>query len=188
MNIYDFDKTIYRGDSSVDFCLFCLRRHPLAWRFLPRFLSALWRYTLGRCDKAALKSAYFSFLRELPDVADDVERFWRTHASRIESWYRAQRRADDVVISASPTFLLEPITAQLGVRLIATEVDPRSGALLTPNCMGEEKLRRLRACYGAQVRAEAFYSDSLSDTPLALLAERAYLMRGREPRPWPPAP
>lgn len=86
------------------------------------------------------------------------------------------------------TVLVAPIAAPLGVQLIATEVDPSSGALLTPNCKGEAKLRRLRAHYGEQVRAEAFYSDSLSDIPLARLAERAYLMRGRERRPWPPEP
>lgn len=188
MNIYDFDKTIYRGDSSVDFCRFCLRRYPRALCLLPRFLGALLRYKLGRCDKEALKSAYFSFLREVPDVADCVEQFWRIHASHIETWYRQQRRADDLIISASPTFLLAPMAARLGVQLIATEVDPSRGTLLTPNCKGEEKLRRLRMRYGEQVRAETFYSDSLSDTPLARLAERAYLMRGREPRPWPPEP
>ncbi|MGN0868498.1 MAG: HAD-IB family phosphatase [Akkermansia sp.] len=188
MNIYDFDKTIYRGDSSVDFCFCCLRHHPRALRFLPRFLFALVRYKLGRCDKEALKSAYFSFLRDVPDVAGSVEQFWRTHASRIEAWYRQQRRADDVIISASPEFLLAPIAAQIGVQLIATAVDVRTGALLTPNCKGEEKVRRLRALFGEQVRAEAFYSDSLSDTPLARLAERAYLIHGLEQRPWPPEP
>ena len=185
MNIYDFDKTIYRGDSSVDFCFCCLRHHPRALLFLHRFLFALVRYKLGRCDKEALKSAYFSFLRDVPDVADCVEQFWSTHASRIEAWYRQQRRADDVIISASPEFLLFPMAAQLGVRLIATGVDARTGALLTPNCKGREKVRRLRALFGEQVRAEAFYSDSLSDTPLARLAERAYLMRGAAATPWP---
>ncbi|MGN0836653.1 MAG: HAD-IB family phosphatase [Akkermansia sp.] len=188
MNIYDFDKTIYRGDSSVDFCFFCLRRHPRALRFLPRFLFALLRYKVGRCEKEALKSAFFSFLRDVPDVAGCVEQFWRIHSSRIEAWYQQQRRADDVIISASPEFLLAPMAAQLGVQLIATGVDTRTGALLTPNCKGAEKVRRLRALFGEAVRAEAFYSDSLSDTPLARLAERAYLIRGQEQRPWPPAP
>lgn len=28
-NIYDFDKTIYDGDSTVDFFLFCLKREPI---------------------------------------------------------------------------------------------------------------------------------------------------------------
>lgn len=28
MNVYDFDKTIYAGDSTIDFYLFCLKRQP----------------------------------------------------------------------------------------------------------------------------------------------------------------
>ena len=28
IDVYDFDGTIYDGDSTADFVLFCLRRHP----------------------------------------------------------------------------------------------------------------------------------------------------------------
>ena len=30
MNVYDFDKTIYRGDSTMDFWRYCLKRYPKA--------------------------------------------------------------------------------------------------------------------------------------------------------------
>ena len=36
MNVYDFDKTIYRGDSTKDFYFFLLRRHPVLIRYLPK--------------------------------------------------------------------------------------------------------------------------------------------------------
>ena len=29
MNVYDFDQTIYHGDSTVDFYLYCVRHRPL---------------------------------------------------------------------------------------------------------------------------------------------------------------
>ena len=29
MNVYDFDKTIYKGDSTLDFYFFCLRKKPI---------------------------------------------------------------------------------------------------------------------------------------------------------------
>ena len=29
IDVYDFDGTIYDGDSTVDFVRFCLRRHPV---------------------------------------------------------------------------------------------------------------------------------------------------------------
>ncbi len=45
------------------------------------------------------------------------------------------RKEDDVIISASPEFLLRPICNRLGIRhLIASRVDARSGAYDGQNC------------------------------------------------------
>ena len=35
IDVYDFDGTIYDGDSTVDFTRFCLRRHPAVLAGLP---------------------------------------------------------------------------------------------------------------------------------------------------------
>ena len=35
MNIYDFDGTLYDGDSTFDFILYSLKKHPSLLRFLP---------------------------------------------------------------------------------------------------------------------------------------------------------
>ena len=31
MNIYDFDGTLYAGDSTMDFLKFSLKKHPAKW-------------------------------------------------------------------------------------------------------------------------------------------------------------
>ena len=51
------------------------------------------------------------------------------------------------------------------------------------NCHGAEKVRRLHEAY-PDVQIAEFYSDSRSDSPLAELAERAYLVHGQERTPW----
>ena len=102
----------------------------------------------------------------------------------MRAWYQAQRREDDVIVSASPEFLLAPIAAQLGARLIASRVDPFTGQYDGENCHGAEKVRRFQAEFGA-AQPDAFYSDSLSDAPMARLATRAYLVRGERVLPWP---
>jgi putative flippase GtrA/SAM-dependent methyltransferase len=51
------------------------------------------------------------------------------------------------------------------------------------NCYGEEKARRFRARYGDE-RIDAFYSDSLSDVPLAGLAEQSFMVKGGRLVPW----
>ena len=33
MNVYDFDDTIYNGDSSLDFVLFCFKKNKKLFKF-----------------------------------------------------------------------------------------------------------------------------------------------------------
>ena len=35
MNVYDFDNTILRGDSTARFFAFCMRRYPRMWLDIP---------------------------------------------------------------------------------------------------------------------------------------------------------
>ena len=48
IDVYDFDGTIYDGDSTVDFTRFCLRRHPGVLAGLPKFLGTSLRLAAGR--------------------------------------------------------------------------------------------------------------------------------------------
>ena len=62
MNVFDFDGTIYDGDSSVDFWLFCLQKKPSLLRCFPRQLRGAVLYKFGRITKEEFKSRYFSFV------------------------------------------------------------------------------------------------------------------------------
>ena len=185
MNVYDFDKTIYYPDSSEQFFLFCLRRFPaLVLPVLPRGVWLAFKYRLGRGGFPELKEQFFSFLSKIPDLDSLVEAFWDGHFSRVQDWYLAQKRADDLIISASPEFLLRPAANALGVRLIATVIDEKSGKIVGENCHDHAKLRRFTEQFPDE-KIEAFYSDSLSDAPLALAAERAYLVKKDRLFDWP---
>ena len=181
MDVYDFDKTIYRKDSTIDFFLFCLRRHPAVALSLPRTLCAAVPFLLGRRSKTAFKQVFFRFLRRLEQVDDDVALFWRTHKDRLAGPCAPQ--PDDMVISASPEFLLAPICKENGWLLIASRVDPKTGVYEGENCLGEEKVRRFRELFPDESIA-VFYSDSYSDAPLAAIAQRAFLVRKGALKAW----
>lgn len=184
MNVYDFDKTIYAGDSTRDFYLHCVKARPSLLLCLPRQCFAFALYALGLIDKTSLKQRFFCFLKRIPDIDSAAALFWRTHRSGIKRWYLERKREDDLIISASPEFLLRPICEELGVAgLIASRVDSRSGIFDGPNCYGAEKVARLKAARGEPTIA-AFYSDSLSDQPLADLAESSYIVDGERIVPW----
>lgn len=183
-NVYDFDKTIYAGDSTTQFFFYCALRHPVLLLELLFTWPRLAMMGLGLADKTAVKQRFYRFLTRLPDVDKLIADFWAKKACRIKPWYLAQKRADDVIISASPEFLLSPVVqGQLGLYLLASRVDPHTGKYTGKNCHGEEKVRRLREAL-PECRIDAFYSDSDSDLPLARLARQAYKVRGNRVTEW----
>ncbi len=184
MNVYDFDGTVYKGDSSVDLCGFVMRRHPEALRHLPAFAAAAVQKKAGRITTRALKEVFFRFLADVPDMEQELGLFWQSHAQKIMPWYLECRQPTDVIISASPEFLLLPVCRKLGTgMLIASQVDAHSGRFLGENCKGAEKVRRFREVY-PDAEIGRFYSDSVSDLPMAQLAQEAFLIRKGCPVAW----
>ena len=184
MNVYDFDNTILKGDSSARFFAWCLRHRPGMWRDIPaQALNGL-LFALKLKPKQAFKQRIFHFLALIGDVDAAVAAFWVDNLPRVKSWYRSAHRDDDVVISASPEFLIRPACDALGIRhVLGSPVDSRTGVFHGPNCHGQEKVVRFRAAFpGAEI--DKFYSDSHSDDPLAALAREAVLVRGDELLPW----
>ena len=184
MNVYDFDNTIYRGDATVDFYRFCLAKQPHLWRYVPRQAAAFLCGGIGTGDLTKAKEGFFVFLKGLKNREWMLQAFWAVHGRNMEGWYLARKKADDVVISASPEFLLKPICDRLGIRLLASPVDFATGRYHGKNCAGKEKVRRfLKAFPGESI--DRFYSDSLSDRPMAALARESFLVRRGKLRPWP---
>ena len=185
MNTYDFDKTIFYPDSSATFFRYCLRRYPFAViKTLPYSLWLTIRYAFGTLETKRLKQQLFSFLADIPDVDGTVTDFWRANRFRIGQWYLDQKQSDDVIISASPEFLLRPLCEELGVHLIGTQMDKHSGVISGNNCHDVEKVSRFQAQFPV-VRPHAFYSDSLSDSPMAALSCQADLVKKHQILPWP---
>ena len=176
MNVYDFDKTIYPGDSATHFWAWCVSRHPAGLSSLGRVIPPGLRALKGELSRGDLKSAMYSFLPLLEDPLSEAAAFWDSHIRRIYPWYLERRRDDDLVISASPDFLIGEACRRLGIRWMATDMDPATGRLQGPNCRDEEKVRRYREVFGDET-VEEFYSDSLSDSPMMALAESAYLVK-----------
>ena len=184
MNVFDFDKTIYPKDSTAEFIVYIALRHPLVIVDLLCGLPKVVAYKRGRITKTEMKEKLFRCFGRVKDIDSAVSRFWDRRESRIAEWYRGMKRPDDVVISASPEFLLSDICSRLGVGcLMASRVDKRTGAYDGLNCYGEEKPNRFRQRF-SDCEIDSFYSDSRSDDPMARLAKKAYVVKGEEHLPW----
>jgi len=183
MNVYDFDKTIYDGDSTFDFLMFCAKKNKAVRKMLPGIALRGVLFLLGIIKKQDFKEKMFSFLTVI-DVDKEVKKFWRLNIGNVKIWYAMQQKEDDMVISASPEFLVQGAMNLLNIKyMMASPVDKNTGKYYGKNCHGEEKVARLRERYPDAVIDE-FYSDSYSDSPLARLAKKAYLVKGDKLLPW----
>ena len=185
MNAYDFDNTIFYGDSTAKFYLFALKRHPKIFACAPSLTRAFVRfYIRKRGDKTDFKQTMYRFLTYIPDIDAEVEAFWKKHEDDIKTFYIKQKHGDDLIISASPEFLLSPVCQSLGIKnLIASKVDKHTGQYSGKNCHGEEKVRRFHKVFG-NTEIEEFYSDSHSDDPMAKIAHKAFMVNKDTVTPW----
>lgn len=177
MNAYDFDKTIYNGDSTADFYKYTFFKYPKTRKYFFVTAGSFFLYIIGYYTKTEFKEKMYSFLKGIPDINEALQNFWDSHIKNIKRYYLNQHSPDDIVISASPEFLLEPVCQRLGIKyLIASRVNPHTGKYTGENCYGEEKVKRLEA-YMPDYKINEFYSDSVSDDPVGALAEKSYIVR-----------
>lgn len=182
MNVYDFDNTIYRGESALDFFFFYLRQDPQLLRFVPRVFHALFRYKLGKMSVEEAISRYASFveeyLRNVDDLQADAVRFWDLHEKKIKPFYKAQRRDDDVIVTASPENTMREICRRLGVRhCVGSLIDEETGKIVRL-CMRGQKIPAFYAAFPDAV-IDNFYTDSpKNDAPLIEAARHAFVVKG----------
>ena len=125
-----------------------------------------------------MQREFFGYLTLIDDFDEQIERYWDKNEKRISAWYLAQKSPDDLIISASPDCIIEPIANRLGVNFMATEFDLEYGTFLNNMMYAQEKAQYIMLERDFPV-IENFYSDSLADTPLALCAEKAHLVKDK---------
>lgn len=180
VNVFDFDYTIYDGDCSIDFFKYCLKKKPSIIRYLPYQMLHYILFILKLENRTEFKSRFFSYLKSMKVTESLLDNFWSGHKGKIKDWYRAIEKDDDIIISASPEFLLKPILNDLKTsKLIATRVNHISGGIIGKNCYGEEKVRRLNQEF-TEIKIVKAFTDSLSDLPLLGIAEQPYLVIGNK--------
>jgi HAD superfamily phosphoserine phosphatase-like hydrolase len=183
-NVYDFDGTIYDGDSSIDFYFFVLRIRPLLMSHIPFFFIQTLRYTFGLVSKEKWKESFYQPIIKHNDFDRLIQLFWQKYKSKIKSFYISNKNVNDIIITAGPDFLIRPLLNELGVyHLIATRFDIDGGKILGKNCHGAEKVNRLKSTF-PNIIVKEFYSDSNSDLPMTHISNNSYKVSGNSILVW----
>lgn len=184
-NLYDFDGTIYNGDSSVDFYFYCVSKKFTIIKYLPKFLVMVVLYKLKIKTKEQMKESLFCFVKDFSNLEALIETFWDTHEKNLKQYFLAKNNHDnDIIISASPEFLIKPIGKRLKVKdVLASPVDIKKGKYHGLNCRGKEKVRRFKEKYKDAIVNNA-YGDSDGDYEMFKLAKCAYLVHKEQLNKW----
>ena len=182
---FDFDGTLTIRDSFTEFLRW--RAGAGGWALgLVKMAPALAVYARDR-DRGRIKAASVrEFLKGVPraQLEQDADAFagqvWPgfMRYDALAAWKEwGAKGAHRVIVTASPETTVAPFARRLGAEaLLGTPLvfdgdDRVTGAFASPNCRGEEKVRRLRAIYGEDVRLAAAYGDTSGDTEMLAIAD-----------------
>ena len=193
--VYDFDKTIYGGESGTNFFTYYLRNYPLkGLLFGLTYLKEVLFYLIKITDLKRLKERFFIFLESHSneEIENSVDGFWKEYGKKMYSWTQEELRenkkeADMVIVtSATPLFLLERLIPEMGYDMVfGTEFkgdgkEKFAAEIKGENNKGMEKVRKLDKWAkenNIEYEIIKFYSDSLADKPLYDIAEKKYWIK-----------
>lgn len=183
MNVYDFDNTIYDGESLFDFYLFCLKKDFKFIKYFKVILSCLIRYKLCIISHEKLTELCgiycHNFLTDVGDLDKAAKEFWDLHEHKIKPWYFKQKHEDDIIVSANFDIFLQEILNRLNIKYcISSQVDPKQ-KIVKVLCFRSKKVSLYKEKYN-NITIENFYTDSKNDVPMMEISKNAYLVKNNK--------
>lgn len=181
MRAFDFDNTIYKGESVFHFYLFSIKYNFSVIKYIPIVLYNLVKYKLGKTTMEDLQQAVKKYANDYLNSFDNKEKmiidFWDAHIKNIKSWY--QPREDDIIITASFNLIMDELCKRMGVKTcICSVVNPDTLAVEYLNFRDNKSKTFLRLYKNSRI--DEFYTDNMVDKPMIDIAERAFLVKGNK--------
>ena len=180
MNVFDFDNTLYRGESSIDFALYMIRINKKIILWLPKLFWNLLKYKLCLVNKRymekSINDAMKRFIRSEQEVLSLTDGFWKTHISKLDRSMLKRIHKDDIIITAGPSFLLNGIKKHLRTsNMICSEVDLENKCVVYLN-FSDNKVRRYREKHGDKP-IDCFYTDSFNDKAMMDISRNVFIVK-----------
>ncbi|MGL4393780.1 MAG: HAD family hydrolase [Brevinema sp.] len=193
LSLYDFDKTIYNGDTGVEVLKFLFKHYPKkSYPYAGQLIGTILSYFFKINNKKQFKQNIYRIITQfsLDDWNKIIQEFWDIEKNRFFPDVIKQLHVDQEngytigIISASPELMLLPIKELVPCDfLIGTAYEIHGQKITTQmigeNCKREEKVLRLKKHMqehfsNQQYEIKKMYSDSRHDMPLLELADEAF--------------
>ncbi len=179
MNVYDFDGTIYNGESNRDLILFTFKSHPFLVLFsLTKALVLYIKYKFKKVPFERVKETMLSFIFKIDNYDKLIDSFVEKNIKKIKSFYLDNKKDNDVLLSASYDLWINKFAKKLGIKnVISTNVN-NNGKIIGKNCKGKEKVKRFKEFSNKSINCA--YGDRESDKYILNEAKEAYMVRGNK--------
>ncbi len=179
MNAFDFDNTIYDGESLFDFFVFCLKKKFRLLKFMPHSMWILFLYKINKLDLNKLKNQIEKIVKSSIDIKNYeqfVELFWKENIHKLKPEFIHMLKEDDLIITGCPDILFNYIKDKIVVKnIICSEFDLKKNEIKFL-CLGENKVLALKEKY-PDISISQFYTDSKMDQPLMDLSKEVFLVK-----------
>lgn len=180
VNVYDFDNTIYDGETLVDFILYYIKTDRKIWKYVPKLIIIAIKDALHLFTVEQAIEAYASFLEgyyvNLGDTTQNVINFWDKNEKKIKPWYAKIQKESDIIVSGSTDFILDEIMKRMGIKhYIGSSIDKKTGKFIRL-CFLENKVKAFYEIYPDK-HIENFYTDSMNDKAMMDIADNVYLVK-----------
>ena len=190
---FDLDHTITNKDSGMIFILNWAKKHPSYWWKLILSPIAVVFWKTGIISLKRLKEWFFSFikgltLKEIKTLSLEFTENKLISICKPEAVKKLNELKRNgykiLLISASPSFLVESIAMSLGIEIYSgTEYlvlkNRYTGKIKGSDCRGPEKIIRIESLINLKkydLKNSLAFSDSKADIPMLSLAGESWLV------------
>lgn len=179
MKVFDFDNTLYHGESSLEFGFYLFKKNLKVFFWIPKMLLGLLRYKKCLISREEIINQTNDFMQIIisskKEVEDMAYEFWKKNEKYLHQELICTIEEDDVIITASPSFLLEPIKDKLKTsNIICSEIDLANRRVVNL-IFGEYKVKAYHEKYGDKI-IDSFYTDSYNDKSMMDISKNVFLV------------
>lgn len=180
VNVFDFDNTIYDGETLVDYIMYFVKHDPKIWKYIPKLLVIAFKDKFHLFTFKQALDAYASFLEGYYiniDPTENIVDFWDKNEHKIKGWYNDVRQDSDIIVSGTLDFILEEIAGRVGFRrYVGSSIDNSTGKFKRL-CFLENKVAIFHEDF-PDCEIENFYTDSMNDKAMMDISEHVFLVKG----------
>ena len=182
--VFDFDGTLYKKDTMIQFCLFIYKRYPFRLRYASIQILGAVMYLFKSITIEHFKTLFLSYLLGMSEekVQQELKLFWTSrfpkhfHPNVLQRLKELQdKNIACVCISASPDWMIQDACNHLGITQVlgSSVIEIEDKWVWRFNCRGKKKVAFLENALPNAIVVEA-YSDNHDDHYLLEKAERGF--------------